>query len=97
MFTMTRCSLIRGVHYERFHCSQFVLFDLKMLCEMLQPLQCPHSNEKSLCVGTTRTMMGNAVDVALSCGSCGRELSRLFTLQRMATNSNPSLSTTMQC
>ena len=34
--------------------------------------------------------MGYAVEVALSCGSCGRELSRLFTSQRMATNSNPT-------
>ena len=33
MFTMKRCSLIRGVHYERFHCSrvifEFFLFDLE--------------------------------------------------------------------
>ena len=34
--------------------------------------------------------MGYAVEAALSCGSCGRELSRLFTSQRMATNSNPT-------
>ena len=25
MFTMKRCSLIRGVHYERFHCSFMVV------------------------------------------------------------------------
>ncbi len=70
--------------------SQFVLFDLKMLCEMLQPLQCPHCSETSLRVGATGAMMGYAVEVALACGSCGRELSRIFTSQRMATNSNKS-------
>ena len=70
--------------------SQFVLFDLKMLCEKLQPLQCPHCSEMSLRVGATGAMMGYAVEVALSCGSCGCYLSRLFTSQRMATNSNPS-------
>ena len=61
-----------------------------MLCEMLQPLQCPHCSETSLRVGATGAMMGYAVEVALACGSCGRELSRIFTSQRMATNSNKS-------
>ena len=61
-----------------------------MLCEMLQPLQCPHCSETSLCVGATRTMMGYAVEVTLSGGRCGREVSRLFKSQKMATNSNPT-------
>ena len=26
MFTMKGCSLIRGVHYERFHCTAFLLY-----------------------------------------------------------------------
>ena len=55
--------------------SQFVLFDLKMLCEMLQPLQCPHFSKAFLHIGGIGAMMGYAVVVALLCGSCGRELS----------------------
>ena len=30
MFTIKRCSLIRGVHYERFHCTS-VVFILSVL------------------------------------------------------------------
>ena len=46
MFTMKRCSLIRGVHYERFHCTPLFLeanyhseFSLALFCHIIQCLR----------------------------------------------------------
>ena len=68
--------------------SQFILFDLAMLCELLQPVACPCCSKKTLRVGAVGKTRGYAVNVALSCSSCGSELSRCFTSPRMATNVN---------
>ena len=56
-----------------------------LTCEL--PVGCPHCNKKSLRVGAAGATL---VEVALSCGSCGSELSRCFTSRKMATEENPT-------
>ena len=68
--------------------SHFILFDLAMLCELLQPVACPCCSKKTLRVGAVGKTRGYTVKVALSCSSCGSELSRCFTSPSIATNDN---------
>ena len=68
--------------------SHFILFDLAMLCKLLQPVACPCCSKKTLRIGAVGKTRGYAVKVALLCSSCGSELSRCFTSPRMAKNDN---------
>ena len=66
---------------------QLVLTDFSLVTEMLQALTCPHCNEHRLSMHVGR-VMGYAVEMALTCDSCGRELDRRFSSRKMATDPN---------
>ena len=66
---------------------QLVLTDLTILTEMLQVVACPHCKQHRLSMHAGR-VMGYAVEMALTCDSCGRELDRRFSSRKMATDPN---------
>ena len=66
---------------------QLILTDLSIVTEMLQVVACPHCKQHRLSMHAGR-VMGYAVEMALSCDSCGKELDRRFSSRKMATDPN---------
>ena len=64
---------------------QLILTDLSIVTEMLQVVACPHCKQHRLSMHAGR-VMGYAVEMALSCDSCGKELDRRFSSRKMATD-----------
>ena len=66
---------------------QLILTDLSIVTEMLQVVACPHCKQHRLSMHAGR-VMGYAVEMALSCDSCGKQLDRRFSSRKMATDPN---------